>query len=330
MPVEMPLPVAKKPARWKMVVNLAILLALVGIFLRQAAKDWPAIQRYEWTPHPGPALLALALLLLCSGLDIFIWNRTLGWFARPLPFRVVAPVYIWSFIARYIPGKVGSLVLRVALAAQVDRAPVPVLASSAVELALRVASGLFIFVGMLIGWGAVVDPRLRMMVVIIIPLVLVCAHPRVMLPVMNWGLRKMKQATLDRPLAYHEVLGVFLALLGRWVVYGLAYALLAVAITSQAWAHFPALISTACGTWAAGFILMTPGGVGTSEVLQRTMLEHLGFLPAETVIIPVLARFGTLLCEGVWALACLALWRHRQHSRTVAATSTVPTSADSS
>ncbi len=309
---------AAAPARksgWKLLANLALLVGLVGIFAWQAHKNWPEVSRYlhagQWHWNWTYATLALVLLLLCQGCDILIWNSTLGWFSTSLPVQSATPVYIWSFLARYIPGKVGSLILRMALAAEVDRPAIPVLASSIAELALRIGSGLLLFLVALLGWGFTTDARVRLIAIVAVPLVLVCAHPRIMVPVMNWLLRKAKQPSLVQALRYRDVLRIFGALFLRWMLYGVSYALLAAAMFQAAIAHIPVLTGASAGAWAAGFILMTPGGIGTSELVQGYVLQFLAFPTAVATVLPVLARLWTLIGEGLWSLAAWVLWRNR-------------------
>ncbi len=307
-----PSPLASKHApAWKIAANLLLFLGLVAIFAWQVKKNQHAIIAFHWSVNWELAVTALLLLLMCSTADILIWNRTLSWFTAPLPFRKAAPVYIWSFLARYLPFKVGSLILRVALAAEVQREPVPVLAASVVELALRIASGLLIFLAALCGWGFAINPRLRLASLVIVPLVLICAHPRVMLPVMNWALRKIKQPPLARSVRYGEVLGVFAMLLLRWIVYGLSYAALVIAFDAHANSNLPVLIGCASGAWAAGFILMTPAGLGAAELIQKAILGALHVPAALTTILPILARLWTLAGEGIWSLAAWGLWARR-------------------
>lgn len=307
----------KRPAAWKMVVNLLILVLVVGVFGWQLHKEWPQIVGYQWSLHWGLAGTALFLLLICSLLDNLIWNRTLGWFLEPLPFHQLVPVFMWSYMGRYIPGKVGSLVLRVVLAAEVGRAPVPTLAASAVELALRLASALLLFLCTLASWGALIHDKtfskLSLSAFIIIPVILICAHPRVMLPVMNWGLKLLKKPPIERKLRYRDIMGVLLAEMARWLIYGLAFWLLVLAVYPAAATHVVELLGTAVVSWAAGFVLASPGGLGWSEWVIKTLLEQsLAFPTAVAFILPVLMRLWTLAAEGAWALAAIPLWRMRK------------------
>lgn len=309
-------PLAKKSSPWKLLLNLLVLFGLVGIFAWQIKKSWPEIVSYPWHHLRWElAGAAFAILLLCSLFEILIWNRSLSWFTESLPFQQVTPVFIWSNLARYIPGKVASLVLRAALAVEFNRPPVPVLAASALELALRTASALLIFIVTLPTWGHSVQSdagSLLKTAVVIIAVVIVCAHPRIMIPVLNWGLKKIKQPPVERTVRYRDVLGLLGAETVRWLLYGLAYVLLACAVYPPAKHAVVALIGVANASWAAGFIGMTPGGMGWAEWVQKTVLgSSLHFQIAVSLILPVLMRLWSLVAEGLWALAAWLLYSRK-------------------
>jgi len=312
-------PVKRTPA-WKVALNLAILALLIAVFVWQIHKDWKDIATYNW--HVSWPLIgaALVVLLACSALDILIWSITLGWFTDPLPYRQAAPVYIWSYIARYLPGKVGSLILRVALTTELGCPPVAVLASSVVELALRTASALFVFlVPMLLwgltlphsGWLAKAGQFAPHIFIVLIVLALICAHPRIMLPITNAALKALKKSPIERKPRYRDILTLFLLLLLRWLGYGLAFVALACALNPQASQYFAVLLGTAAGSWAIGFIASTPGGLGMTELTIQQILVSLHFDKSVADILPLLLRFTTLIGEGIWALIAVVLWRSR-------------------
>ena len=310
MQVDTPLLPSKTQFSWKLLLNIMLTIVLLGVFAWQFSKNWDEMKVFNWQIQWTLVSLALLILLANSLCEVLIWNKTLGWFAKPLPFLQAAPVYIWSALARYIPGKVASLVLRVALAREVKAAVIPVLASSTVELALRTASGLMLLFFVMLAVGAETKGALLYLPLSVIPLVLLCAHPKIMLPVMNWFLRKIKQQPIQRSLRYREVLLVFAATIFRWLLYGAGYGLLAIAIYPKAAAAFPLLVATAAGSWSAGFIGMTPGGVGIAEFVQNFILrETLHFPQIIALMLPVLFRLATLLAEGVWALASIFMRR---------------------
>lgn len=300
----------KKQSTWKLLLNIAITLLLIAVIGWQFYTNWPEIKTFNWEINWLLLIVALISLLLNSLLEILIWNKTLGWFATPLPLLQAAPVYIWSALARYIPGKIASLVLRVALAREVKAPVIPVLASSTVELALRTASGLLLFFVVMLSVGIKAEGALLYLPISVIPLVLLCAHPKIMMPVMNWLLKKIKQPPIAHSLRYREVLGIFAATIFRWLIYGSAYALLAIAIYPQAASKFILLLSTAAGSWSAGFIGLTPGGLGMAEWVQKIILSNtLHFSTTIALMLPVLFRMATLLAEGIWALAAIFMRR---------------------
>jgi|GEM_PF-1677067 len=309
------LPVRKRPSWWKLALNLVLLFGLIGIFAWQISKNRDGIVKYPWHELRWDlAGAAFAVLLLCSLLEILIWNRALSWFADPLPFRKVMPVFIWSNLARYIPGKVASLFVRAALGVEADRPPVPVLASSALELALRTASALLVFVVCLPTWGHVAQTDKKTEILLIIGLVIIvavftCAHPKIMMPALNWSLKKIKQPPVVHTLRYRDILGLVGMEMIRWILIGMALVLLSMAIYSPARRAVIALVGLANASWAAGFIFMTPAGMGTAEYIQYIVLNgSLHFLPAAASIIPVAARVWSLAAEGLWALAALPLY----------------------
>ena len=234
----------KKPTTWwKLAINITVPLLLIFVFAREIDKSWPDIRHYHWAIDWRLATLAILVLCVNSLVEILIWNKTLSWFTAPLPFNQVTPIYIWSSLARYVPGKVFSLFLRAALCAQVQCDIIASLAASTVELALRTASGFLLFLLVLISSGNITPQRYLLLLLVI--LVLICAHPRIMLPVMNWILTKIKQQRIEKTLRYRDVLFIFAAIIGRWMIYGLGMTLLAAAIFSPALKYYLMLIGTA-------------------------------------------------------------------------------------
>jgi uncharacterized membrane protein YbhN (UPF0104 family) len=306
---ELAQPIIKRPPLWQNLLNLVLLVGLVGVFAWQVYDNWGAIAAYDWTIDWGLAGLAFLLIFICLGADSLIWNRALGWFAPPLPYVRAVPVFIWATLARYIPGKVASLIVRVVLASQANRAAMPVLAASVIELALRMAAALLIFLVTLPGLTNTGGAAFLTIGIVFIVAALVGAHPRIAMPVMNWMLRKIKHPPLDHTLRYREVLGLFGLQLARWTVYGVAFALVMRAVHPPAAHDWLVLLGTGCGSYAFGFLAMTPGGLGIMEWVQKGVLATLGYPTALTLVLPVLARLFLLAAEGVWALIALTLWR---------------------
>jgi len=311
MPETGTLPAAKKSSPGKLWLNVLLLIALVGVFAWQIHSNWPEVVKYPWHGLRWEwAMWAFAGLLLCSLCDIIIWNRALGWFTESLPFAQAVPVFIWSNIARYIPGKVFSLLVRAGLGHHYQRHPVPVLAASVLELAVRLASALMVFLFTLPTWQQPPESHMESLLIMlacIVVVLMIGAHPRIMLPVLNWGLKKIKQHPIERRVRYRDVLWLLAAETVRWLAYGGAFLLLACAVYLPS-AHVPfALIGIANAAWAAGFVGMAPAGLGLAEIVQKIFMGALGFPIAVSLILPVLMRMGSLAAEGIWALVAWPL-----------------------
>ena len=309
------LPAVKRPSWWKIAFNIVLVLGLIGAFVRELYKNWDGIIAYPWhLLNWELAMAAMGELLFCSLLEILIWNRALGCFVEPLSFVKVVPVFIWSNLARYIPGKVASLFLRTALGVEAGRPAVPVLATSALELALRTASALLIFIICLPAWGQTgrTDRNTELFLItaiVIIAVVMVCAHPKISMPVLNWGLKKIKQPSIAHRLRYRDILGLIVLEMIRWVLVGISVFLLAWAIYPPARYAMLALIGMANASWAAGFLSLAPGGVGVAEGVQILVLsKSLGFPHEVALILPVSARVWSLAAESLWALAAWPLY----------------------
>ena len=305
---------AKKQKKSLVYTLISILLPIIiiAIFAWQINKNWNSIVNFDWKFNITFAIIVLFLLLINTALEVGIWNKTLGWFTNQISYRLAIPTYVWSSVARYIPGKVASFLVRLGLTQQLNIPPIPMLAASTVELAVRTASGFFMILlsFLMVHTG---DKSERFIVttgIITIVVVLIVAHPKIMIPIMNWFLKKIKQPEIMIAPRYRSILLVFGLNVFRWIIYGSAFVMLCAAVYTIPTQYLIPMIGIAPGSWAAGFVLLSPGGIGIAEGIQNFGLEKLLKLPFEiALIVPVLFRFSTLAAEGIWSLIGIPCWR---------------------
>ena len=181
-----------------------------------------------------------------------------------------------------------------------------------------------IFLAAIFGWGFAATPQLRLASLIIVPLVLVCTHPRVMLPVMNWMLRRVKQQPLTRAIRYGEVLGVFTVLLVRWVIYGFSYAALVTRVFRACHAQFAGAHRVCLRLLGHGIHPADPRrDSAPSELMQTALLGALQFPRPRTRAAdpraPVDARRRKGLVAGrLGAVDLGAMWYDRGEGMTPA------------
>jgi len=304
-------PVKKKKNLLSLLTNVLLPIILVGIFVLQIYTDRKAIRDFDWNFDLTLFFIGMFLLLINTSFEVGIWNKTLSWFTTALPYKLAVPTYIWSSVARYIPGKVASFLVRVGLTSQLGVPMIPMLAASTVELAVRTASGFFmLLLSFLVAKTA--QTNIIILAAIIITVVLIVAHPKIMIPIMNWLLRKIKQPQIMVIPKYRSILMVFGLNIFRWIIYGCAFSFICISIYPQAVMKFVAMVGVAPGSWSVGFVSLMPGGIGATEWTQKILLEGMLTLPAEiAMILPILFRLSTLISEGVWSLIGILFWRER-------------------
>jgi uncharacterized membrane protein YbhN (UPF0104 family) len=294
----------------------AAALALIGLFVVLAIKrTWDSLPRgYSW--HVGWPLLALGWLLLVAQELSFalIWRSILARLGSHLPVRSAQQIYLGSEFVRYIPGNVWHVLTRIAWA---ERRGVPRatgLASMTIELATKIAGAALLFalslllwrdVSGLTGWfGRGLPLALG---VVGVPLLLVGLHPRVLTGALNAGLRALGRPPVSFTLRYRDILWITLLWLLSWVVAGVGFYLLVLALQPSGFSL--AALGIAAGIYALGWDIgflsfITPSGFGFREGALALLLGLAGVVPvaAVGVAIAIVARLAVTAAE----LVCVA------------------------
>ena len=266
--------------------------ALVLGFLGWALIDgWSAVADYDWNVQPGLLALACVVLLvfyLASGLG---YVAIVGRLHHGGPgLRVTLAIWAKSLLGRYVPGNVLMVVGRVVLSYERGIPRRVTLAATVYEqiLALGVAAaGGVAFVALYDGGGA------RTWLLALVPLGLLCLHPRVFGPASAYALRLVKREPLPRLipagplvalLAWYALTATLLGL-GVWllvrsaagpeaggpVFVGLAF-LLSFAVSTLVFI-FPSGLGVREGVFALALALNLPGSVAVAlSVGVRVML----------------------------------------------------------
>ncbi len=128
----------------------AIVVAMAILVVRR----WDDIRSQPWQISPGPLVLATtivvaALLVWAVGWAVVV--RRLG--AADQPVRTVAGVYIYSNLARYLPGAVWNLVARAYLGHQQGLGQRRIWTATVIDLTVAVATGLVLYTGSVAAGG---------------------------------------------------------------------------------------------------------------------------------------------------------------------------------
>jgi uncharacterized membrane protein YbhN (UPF0104 family) len=101
--------------RWVVWTLRLVTLIVVGLFAGGTArKAWHELGQFEWQVQPGWLLVSGALYALGLVPMAWFWQRTLTALRQPTPFVPMLRAYFIGHLAKYIPGKAMTVILRVA------------------------------------------------------------------------------------------------------------------------------------------------------------------------------------------------------------------------
>ncbi len=192
-----------------------------------------------------------------------------------LDLRTSLRIYLASEFVRYIPGNVWHVLTRILWVGKYG-VPRPIaFASMTIELITKLAAGALIFAVSLLFWGDVGligkllngSPLIVVLGLVTIVALLVVLHPRVLGGLLNGALRLVKRAPVELTLRYSDILLVTLAWCASWLVAGIAFYVLLLALWPAAPPiALPICIGIEAMAWDIGFLsFITPSGLGFRE-----------------------------------------------------------------
>src|ERR1700730_4273183 len=200
--------------------------------------DWNGLLAHAHAWNPWLLVLAFCGFILQELSFGLIWQSVLARLGFRLNFRASLRIYLASEFVRYIPGNVWHVLTRVLWVGKYGASRTIAFASMAIELITKLAAGAFIFALSLLFWGNVgaVGSLLSSKLLIVglgvltIILLLVVLHPRILSGILNTALRLFKRNPIEITLRYSDILLVCLAWSVSWIVAGIAFYILVLAI----------------------------------------------------------------------------------------------------
>ena len=297
--------------------TLALIVVFVALFVQKTWAQVPA--SFRW--HVSWPLLAFGYLLLVTQELSFalIWRSILARLGSTLDIRAAQQIYLGSEFVRYIPGNVWHVLTRIFWAEGRGVPRATGFASMTIELATKIASAALVFALSLLVWpdigtlGGQVGQLGRGLPIAVgvvgVPLLLVGLHPRVLTGALNLTLRKLGRQPVAFQLGYGDVLVITLLWSASWVVAGLGFYLIVLALWPTPVSPAAAIMATgiyAIG-WDIGFLsFITPSGLGFREVaiagLLGAGLTGLVSIGPVALVVALVARLAGTAAE----LVCVA------------------------
>lgn len=275
--------------RFVLLVQILFVAAVVGYAGHALTDQWGAMREHAASLSPRWGLVALSgvLVLAAYALLVATWRGMLGTWGATLPFGEAARIWFVSNLGKYIPGKVWQIAAMGAMAQQQGVSPVAAAGSALVVNLANIVSGFAIV--LLTGAGVlrVSNPSGARVASVVVVLVLVAL---LALPVLLPPLARLAGRVLGRELAVPRIpaRAIWLATLGTaisWVIYGVAFQLLAAALdaapSARSTGAAPGYIAVYTVSYLIGYLsLVAPGGIVVRETMLVEGLLALGLADA--------------------------------------------------
>ncbi len=301
-------------SRLLFLAKIAFAVAVVVAVAYALVREWQPVTAamHEARPRWGVLALSGAIVLANYALLIEAWRIVLaGWegerrgaAAPALGFWESARIWSVSNLGRYIPGKVWQMGSMAVMAQERGVSGITAAGAAVVVTLINTVAGFVVLA--LTGAGVLHVPPLGIAVIALLGLGLLFA-PRLI----PW-LGSLAGRLLRRPIVVGRIphTAIWLAALisaASWVVYGVAFRVMAVGALGSATGAVGTYIAVFTASYLAGFLaLIAPGGVGVREIVMFAGLRQAGFTGGEATLLVVASRVWLTILEIVPAVLFLA------------------------
>lgn len=283
-------------------------MAVVYFWYRYLAGSWRDLDAVEYAPDWTAVLWAGLLILVGYAIMGVMWSPICREIAgirigAVNAFRISA----LAWMGRYVPGKIWAVVAKAYLTTG-DRSR---LASAGVAASVDsvwfALSGLLLALVMLpFAPPADVLPRGTGFVSLaLLAAALLGVHPAVFRPVVDAGLRLMRQPLLPTAPRYPVLLAIMLGYVVAFLVVSTGFAVFTGAVSTVRLSDLPSFWVIVPAAWSLGFfVVLAPAGLGVRDSILAFGLDRALDADASVVLVAVI---GTRLLTTVVEFACFGL-----------------------
>ena len=299
---------------WRVVgsiVGLVLLAAVVFFFYRELAENWGQFIEYDWTIRYGYVALSLAILFVVFAISPFAWVKILKLQGEHLGSLPAFVIFYLANLGKYIPGKLWGYGGQVYLTKRQGIEIQHILVSTVILLVLDYFAGLAFASITLLAWHNVPAYAAVGGAAAATLLMVLLSWSERALGLFRRGLARFKVTALDDVPAGAALFRVWLFLIVRWILLGIAFVigikgLITVDIVESIaycgafiWSHLLSMI-----------VFVTPAGLGVREGLNVYLLEMVSTLPPWIAIgVSVATRLWMTLMELICVLPAIGVKR---------------------
>jgi len=293
------LPARKRVIKW---ILQALLIAVIFYFLaRNLYVNWNKIVEYDWNINYYFLASSLVLSIVGAFLIALGWNLILRVLGGRLGYKRALRIFFITDLAKYVPGKVWTMVGKVYLCAKEGIPIAKTSASVVIQPLIQVIAGIMMFLISLPFWTKTSGFMSKLYLFLpLIPIGLILLHPAIMTKILNFVLTRLKQKPIELNIKYRDILLILLLWCGLWILTGVASYFLIISIYSFPISQLPVVIGIFSIAGISQFL--TPSGIGVLEGVLTVLLGL--YVPVHIAIfIALLARVWKTVTE----LVCVAI-----------------------
>jgi hypothetical protein len=293
------------------VLGSILILAVAYFFYRELRANWTEFLTYEWEVRYDLVAASLAVLFVVFAISPLAWVRILrfqGAHLAPLPAFLI---FYLANLGKYIPGKLWGYGGQVYLTRREGVEVGHIILSTGVLLILDYFAGLAFASLTVIFWAGVpAAAGIAGAAAVTVLMALLSGSERAF-NLMKRALAKMKVTALESARPGRELFKIWLFLLSRWFLLGVAFSMGIKSIIDLSIAESIAY----CGAFTLSHLLsmlvvILPAGLGVREGLNVYLLSAVAALPPYIAIgISVATRLWMTIMELVCALPAVAARR---------------------
>ncbi|MCD6288879.1 MAG: hypothetical protein J7M34_00125 [Anaerolineae bacterium] len=264
--------------RWRRyvirLVQIIVLLA-IGIFWgRDVLGNWQEFAHHAWRVEGGFLGLAFLLLLVQILLLALIWWRGLVLVGTRIPWHQGVALWLQAQIARYLPGGVWDVAVRLVLGQQIGVSKQAMSVSMGLEIGIQVLSAALFFVLSLLAWARGALHAYIALAGGTLAISLITISPPVFDFLVQNGSRILKLPPLPVQLTYWDLLALLAARFFAHGLMGLGFVLFVRGLTTIPWSSAVRMIGAYVGAWLVGYVaILMPMGIGVRESVLALLLK---------------------------------------------------------
>ena len=259
-----------------------VAVVAIGIGCYEISKEWhevlPALSQIGLLT----SFEALLVLLGMQYANMRVWHVLLAGFGSPLRTATAARIVFIGQLGKYVPGSIWPILAQMELGAT---AKVPRARSASTSILTMVLSLLTGLVTAMVTLPFAEHSAAYLWVFLLVPVIVVCLHPKVLNPLINKLFKLVKQPGLETPLTGRVLAHALAWAFAAWIFNGLQIWILAEKLGAPAGRTALLALGGYAFAWCVGFVvIIDPAGAGIREVLLVAALSPvLGVGPATAV-----------------------------------------------